>query len=81
MLVSSISVGMKRSAMDIIMEISWAGNLKRVSGFISDSMASVSAMGEVVSVSTWEQSTSRIRRTAMNTAVRTPPLVMRMMPK
>ena len=46
--VSSISVGMKRRAMDIIIASSWTGTWSFFKGFISRSMASVRAMGEVV---------------------------------
>ena len=46
--VSSISVGMKRRAMDIIMDSSWTGTLMAFRGFISRSRPSVSWMGEVV---------------------------------
>ena len=73
---SSISVGMKRSAMDIIMAISWAGKWTTVSGRISDSRPSVSEMGEVVSVRSWDEITSRISRTAMKLAILRPPVVM-----
>ena len=46
--VSSIRVGIKRSAMVIIIAISCTGTLIFFSGPISTSMASVSSIGEVV---------------------------------
>ena len=58
--------------MDIIIEISCAGKPILESGRISASMPSVREIGDVVSVKSWEQSTSRIRRTAMNSAVSSP---------
>ena len=46
--VSSKRVGMKRSAMVIIMASSWAGTPKRRKGISSASMPSVKTMGLVV---------------------------------
>ena len=46
--VSSISVGMNRRAMHIIMDSSWTGTLMTFSGFIRLSSPSVREMGEVV---------------------------------
>ena len=69
---SSISVGMNRKAMDIIMAISWAGKWMTCNGLKSDSRPSVSAMGDVVSVRSWLLTTSRIRRTAIKEAMRRP---------
>ena len=46
--VSSMSVGIKRRAMDIIMLISCTGTLSFLSGPKRISIASVSAMGDVV---------------------------------
>ena len=46
--VSSMSVGMKRRAMHIIMASSWTGTWIFFSGFSSSSSPSVRAMGEVV---------------------------------
>ena len=62
---SSISVGMKRSAIVIIIASSWAGKWNTLSGVRSRSMPSVSAMGDVVSVSMDAPVTSRIMRIVM----------------
>ena len=59
---SSISVGMKRSAMDIIIASSWAGKWIFFSGLRSISMPSDSAMGEVVRVIREVPSTRKTNR-------------------
>ena len=63
---------MNRRAMDIIMASSWAGKPMRDMGRNKRSSPSVRAMGEVVRVSSWVPSTSRMRRRAMYTAIFTP---------
>ena len=69
---SSIKVGMKRRAMDIIMAISWAGKRRRVNGRIRLSMPSVREMAEVVSVRSCEAVMSSTSRTARKAARRRP---------
>ena len=59
---------MKRSAMDIIIASSCAGKPMRAKGLNRLSRPSVSDMGEVVSVRSCVPVTSRIRRTAINSA-------------
>ena len=66
--VSSISVGMKRSAMLIIMDISCTGTFSFFSGLKSDSMPSVRAMGAVVYVSRKVPKISSVMRSTINTA-------------
>ena len=66
--VSSMSVGMKRRAMDIIMLISCTGTLSFLSGPKRISIASVSAMGDVVYVSRNVLAMSIVMRRTMNTA-------------
>ena len=74
--VSSMSVGMKRRAMDIIMLISCTGTLSFLSGPKRISIASVSAMGDVVYVSRNVPAMSIVIRRTMNTARIRPSQVM-----
>ena len=74
--VSSISVGMNRSAMAMIMASSCAGKPTLDSGFMMLSRPSVSAMGDVVSVKSCDAITSSTSRKAMNTAFLSPSRVM-----
>ncbi len=62
---SSISVGIKRRAIVIIMAISWDGTPILVSGRIKYSNPSARAMGEVVRVSIDVQITRKIIRSAI----------------
>ena len=70
--VSSRSVGMKRRAMVIIMAISCTGKCTAFRGLSSRSSASVSAMGEVVSVKSDVPASRNTSLRLMNTANRTP---------
>src|SRR5690606_34875346 len=69
---SSSSVGTKRSAMVIIIAISWAGKPRRWPGFSSHSRASARATGEVVRVTRDTPATNRMSRTARRPAVSSP---------
>ena len=73
--VSSIRIGIKRSAIDIIIEISCTGTWRRFKHPRLRSKPSVSWFGVVVSVMTEEPITRYIRRRPMKTASRKPSCV------
>ena len=70
--VSSRRIGIKRSAIDIIIAISCTGTLMSLSGFITASIALVRRVGVVVSVIRFDPRISRIRRAAMKKDCRRP---------
>ena len=72
-----MSVGIKRSAMLIIMESSCTGKRSFLSGLKSCSSPSVSCRGEVVYVRRNVPHTSRMMRSTISTARRMPLSVMR----
>ena len=73
--VSSTRIGIKRSAIDIIIAISCTGTCSRPSGFNARSSPSVSWFGVVVSVMSEVPSTRYVRRIIMRTAAVTPSFV------
>jgi uncharacterized protein (UPF0261 family) len=70
--ISSANVGINRRAMAIIMAISWAGTLNGLNGLSRLSMASVSWMGEVVSVRMDDPTINSISREAILPAKASP---------
>lgn len=70
--VSSSSVGMKRSAMVIIIASSWAGTPKRRNGFKSASIPSVRTIGLVVYVRSEEKPIRNTRRSVIKRPFRRP---------
>ena len=78
--VSSMRMGIKRRAMDIIMAISWTGTLNFFRKPRPFSMPSVRAFGVVVRVITVEPSTRKMRRSAMKPATFRPSFVTFRMP-
>ena len=73
--VSSIKMGMKRNAIDIIMAISCTGRCINFRGLIAFSIPSVRLLGVVVSVMMEEPIISMVSLTAMSTAILIPSLV------
>ena len=79
--VSSMSVGMKRSAIDIIIASSCTGTLIFLRGPSKLSRPSVRRMGEVVYVSRNVPMMSSVMRSIIVMAARTPSIVMRKIQK
>ena len=74
--VSSNNIGIKRSAMDIIMATSCTGTLNTFKGPIIFSIPSVKLFGVVVSVITEDPIISSVSRTAREMAIFSPSCVM-----